>query len=115
MEFMLLIYDDESSMKNATKEQMGEMFKAYGAYTEELKGAGAMRAGAPFQPSDTATTVQVRNGSRATNDGPHSANKEQLGGYYLIDCKDLDEALEWAAKIPSAQFGTIEVRPIMQM
>lgn len=115
MEFMLLIYDNESAMSNATKEQVGEMFKAYGAYTEELKAAGAMKGGAPFQPSETATTVQVRNGSRATNDGPHGPGEEQLGGYYLIDCKDLDEALEWAAKVPSAHHGTIEVRPIMQM
>ena len=115
MEFMLLIYDNEQSMKNATQEQMGEIFKAYGAYTQELKNAGAMRAGNPLQPADTATTVQVRNGDRATNDGPHASGQEQLGGYYVIDCKDLDEALEWAAKVPSAQFGTIEVRPIMQM
>ncbi len=115
MEFMLLIYENEAARKDVTEAQMKEMFAAYGAYTEALKGAGAMRDGRPFQPSETSTTVRMRDGARQTADGPQGNGAEQLAGFYLIDCKDLDEALDWAAKVPSAAYGTIEVRPIMAM
>ena len=88
--------------------------EAYGKYAEELQGAGAMLAGEALQPTTTATTVQVRNGRTLTTDGPFAETKEQLGGFFMIEAKDLDEAIAWAAKIPSATSGSIEVRPIME-
>ena len=88
---------------------MGE----YGAYTEGLRAAGKFVAGDGLQPTSTATSVRVRDGERLVTDGPFAETKEQLGGYYLIEAESLDEALEWAAKVPSARLGTIEVRPVM--
>ena len=87
--------------------------QGYGAFTQEVKEKGLMVAGDPLEKSTTATTVRVRGGSTETTDGPYAETKEQLGGYYILDCKDLDEAIECAAKIPSAAFGSIEIRPIM--
>jgi hypothetical protein len=83
------------------------------AYTEALQGAKVMVAGDALQPVATATSVRMRDGDRIVTDGPFAETKEQLGGYYLLDCKDLDEALAWAAKCPGAFTGTIEVRPVM--
>ena len=111
MRYMFLIYDREAEFATRTDNLMPE----YGAFTEEVNRAGVMRAGDPLQPVGTATTVRVRNGKAATTDGPFAETKEQLGGYYILDCKDLDEATSYAAKIPSAKFGSIEVRPIMEM
>ena len=115
MEYMILIYDDEAAGANAPKEAVEKMFGEYRAYSASLVEKGAMRNGNPLQPSATATTVRLRNGERQTADGPHRAGGEQLGGYYIIDCADLDEALDWAAKVPSAAYGTIEVRPVLAM
>jgi hypothetical protein len=92
-----------------------EMFAEYGRFTEAVQKAGAMRSGAPLQPTETATTVRVRNGERVTTDGPFAETKEWLTGFYLLDCRSLDEALEWAAKIPGAKYGSIEVRPLMEI
>ena len=86
---------------------------AYEAFGREVTESGAMLGGEGLQPSGTATTVQVRDGQTLTSDGPFADTREQLGGYYLLDCRDLDEAIGWAAKIPGAQNGTIEVRPVM--
>ena len=113
MEYMLLIYEDEAILERQSDAQRQEIWTAYAEYSKALAEAGAMRAGAPLQPTATATTVRVRDGSTGTTDGPFAETKEQLGGYYLVDCKDLDEALAWAAKIPAAAFGSIEVRPVM--
>ena len=114
MQYLLLIYDNEkvwADMSEAeTKKYMGE----YYAFTEELKKAGKLVAGDALQPTHTATTVRVREGKRLTTDGPFAETKEQLGGYYLIEAKDLDDAMQWAAKIPSARIGSIEVRPIQK-
>jgi hypothetical protein len=114
MQYMLLIYDNEKlwpQMSEAeSKKYMGEYF----AFTEELKQAGKLIAGDALQPTAKATTVRVRDGKRLTTDGPFAETKEQLGGYYLIEAKDLDEALAYAAKIPSARLGSIEVRPVMK-
>lgn len=111
MRYIFLIYDAEAEMANRTDNLMPE----YGAFSEEVAKAGIMRAGDPLQSSDSATTVRVRGGKASTTDGPFAETKEQLGGYYILDCKDLDEAIAYAAKIPSARFGSIEIRPIMEM
>jgi hypothetical protein len=87
---------------------------AYYAFTNDSRAAGVNRGGEALQPTSTATTVRVRDGKTVTTDGPFAETKEQLGGYYLFECKDLDEAIQWAAKIPGAKFGSIEVRPIWE-
>ncbi|HXZ57548.1 MAG TPA: YciI family protein [Gaiellaceae bacterium] len=110
---MLLIYGDQSQRGSMSEEEMGQIFQAYGAYTQELQTSGAMVAGDALQPIETATTVRVRNDETLTTDGPFAETKEQLGGYYLVDVSSLDEALEWAAKIPGARHGSVEVRPVM--
>ncbi len=89
------------------------MMADYFAYTEEAKKAGVMLAGDALQPISTATSIRERDGNASLTDGPFAETKEQLGGYYLLDCKDLDEATKWAGKIPTAKYGTIEVRPVM--
>lgn len=115
MQYMLLIYGDESRRTTASKADREQMFAAYGAYTEALKKAGAMKHGDPLQSSSTASTVRVNDGKTKVLNGPYAESKEQLAGYYLIDVKDLDAALSWAAKCPGAQYGTMEVRPVMAM
>jgi hypothetical protein len=114
MRYMFLIYADE-----ATDRREGpvgeEMMKAYWGFQQEVEQKGAFVAGAPLESSTTATTVRVRQGSTLTTDGPFAETKEQLGGYYILECADLDEATAWAAKIPSAANGAIEVRPMMDM
>ena len=90
------------------------MLDRWFAYTKELQDRGLMQGGEALQPIATATTVRVRNGDTVTTDGPFAETKEQLGGFYLLNCKDLDEAIEMAAKMPAAPFGSIEVRPIME-
>ena len=113
MQYMLLIYGDDSSWETLTPEQQQEMGAKYFAFTEELRSAGKMVAGDALQPISTATSVRVRDGETLATDGPFAETKEVLGGYYLIDVDTLDEALEWAAKIPGAAYGTIEVRPVV--
>ena len=113
MQYMLLIYGDESSWGNRSEEERGQMMQAYGDYTQELRDSGAMIAGDALEPTQTATTVRVQNDETLTTDGPFAETKEQLGGYYLIEASSLDEALEWAAKIPGARDGSVEVRPVM--
>ena len=112
MQYMLLIYEDERNYMD--QEPSPEMFQPWYDYTEAVKDAGVYVAGAGLQPTPNATTVRVRDGETLTTDGPFAETKEQLGGYYLIDCKDLDEAIAWAARIPSAPKGSVEVRPLMQ-
>jgi hypothetical protein len=113
MQYMLLIYDDEQAWANMSEAESGAVFAEYGTYTQELHDSGAHVAGDALQPVRTATTVRVRDGETLTTDGPFAETKEQLGGYYIVDVASLDEALEWAAKIPSARYGSIEVRPVM--
>jgi hypothetical protein len=90
------------------------MMAEYGTYTEMIKNNGTYLGGEGLQPSSTATTVRVSNGTVSTTDGPFAETKEQLGGYYLLNCKDLDQAIDLASKIPGARFGAIEVRPVME-
>jgi hypothetical protein len=113
VQYMLLIYGDQSQWGSMSEEEMGQVMQAYGTFTQELQDSGAMVAGDALQRTDTATTVRVRNDETLTTDGPFAETKEQLGGYYLVDVGSLDEALEWAAKIPGARHGSIEVRPVM--
>ena len=113
MKYLLTIYNDESGFGEATPEQIRQMMEAYGAFGMEIDEAGAHLAGEGLQPTATATTVRVRDGERLVTDGPFAETKEQLGGFYLLECKDLDEAIGWAAKIPGAQAGSVEVRPVM--
>jgi hypothetical protein len=111
--YVALIYSDESGMASASPEEVEQMAKEYNAFTEEARRAGVFEAGDGLQPTPTATTVRVRDGKLSTTDGPFAETKEQLGGFYVFECKDLDEAIEWASKIPGARFGSIEVRPVI--
>jgi hypothetical protein len=113
MQYMLLIYDDESQMKTATQGDQAAMMKEYGEFTAAISKSGNLKAGDALQPSSTATTVRVRAGKTLSTDGPFAESKEQLGGYYLVEAKDLDEAIKIAARVPSARNGSIEVRPVM--
>jgi hypothetical protein len=114
MQYMLLIFDDEQVWAGMGEEERGKLYEAYGTFTNELRESGALVNADQLQSSSTATLVRVRDGETLTTDGPFAETKEQLGGYYLIEVESLDEAIEWAAKIPSAAKGTIEVRPVVQ-
>jgi len=106
MQYLLLIHDDETA-------DNGDRLPEYIAYTEELRASGSLVGANQLQPTDTATTVRVRGGETLVTDGPFIETKESLGGYYLVEAGTLDEAIEWAAKIPGARTGHIEVRPIV--
>jgi hypothetical protein len=112
-QYMLLIYDDEKVWQGFSEEDRNAIMGEYFAYTDELRQAGAFVAADALQPIGTATTVRVRDGDQLLTDGPFAETKEQLGGYYIVDVESLDEAVQWAAKIPSARYGSIEVRPVM--
>ena len=114
MRYLLMIYADEQIEANMNPQEMEANMGAYYAFTKEVREAGVLQGGEALQPIATATTVRVRNGQTSTTDGPFAETKEQLGGYYLLDCKDLDEAIAYAAKIPGANHGSVEVRPIME-
>jgi len=115
MRYMLLIYDREADMAKMTEAEQGAFFGEYMGFTEAIRKSGHHKAGDPLQPVATATTVRVKNGKTVTTDGPFAETREQLGGYYIVKAKDLDEATAIAARIPSARMGSIEVRPIMEM
>src|SRR3954465_935391 len=114
MKYAFTIYRDESQMETATPEQMQEMSGAYREVTEEMQQKGVLLAGDGLYPTATATTIRVRDGQRDVTDGPFAETKEQLGGFYVLDCRDLDEAIEWASKIPTAVSGCAEVPPAIQ-
>lgn len=113
MQYLALIYSNEADRDNNTPEQGKEIFAKYMAFNEEAKAAGVFVGGDALMPTSTATTVRMRDGKLLTTDGPFAETKEQLGGYYMLECKDLDEAIRWAAKIPTSVHGSIEVRPLM--
>jgi hypothetical protein len=113
MKYMLTIFNDEAGMTEATPDQIKDTMAAYGAFGQAVEDAGVYVTGEGLQPTATATTVRVRDGERLLTDGPFAETKEQLGGFYLLECENLDEAIEWAAKIPGAQSGSVEVRPVM--
>ena len=111
MQFMALIYSSEADGDDVDFETL---IAQYTEFQESASAAGVLVGeGNALQPVSTATSVKLRNGKSVITDGPFAETKEQLGGYYLFDCKSLDEALAWAAKIPSARYGTVEVRPVM--
>src|SRR5947208_15798673 len=113
MEYLLLSPDDESVYATLSENELSSLGEEYGAYTEALKTSGVYRDGRQLQPSSASTTVTVRDGEQVVTDGPFAETKEQLGGFYLIEVESVDEAIEWAAKIPSARLGSVEVRPIV--
>jgi hypothetical protein len=114
MKYMLLLASDPANEPVPDSAEFGPYMAEWAAYSQALAEAGAMVAGEALQGADTASTVQVRDGKRIVTDGPFIESKEVLGGYYVIDVADLDEALDWAARIPNVHFGTVEVRPVMQ-
>lgn len=113
MQFMCLIYSDPALDPAPGSEAFGPFMKGYTDFTQTVINDKKMVAGDALQPVETATTVTVHNGKVETTDGPFAETKETLGGYYLLDCEDLDEALKYAAQIPTAEYGRIEVRPLM--
>ena len=113
MRYMLLIIGDESQYDGRSDEERAAALGRWDEYTKELVEAGAFVAGDGLQSSTTATTLRVENGERVLTDGPFAETKEQVGGFYTIECKDLDEAIDWAAKMPSAEGGITEIRPVM--
>ena len=113
MRYLLLIYVAEATEPPPPEVMAAEM-KAYGAFTEDIRARGLMQAGEALEPTTTATTVRVQDGRTITTDGPYAETKEALGGFYLVDARDLDEAIELAARIPAAKHGAIEVRPIWE-
>jgi hypothetical protein len=112
MQYLLMIYRNEAEFSNMDPATGKQMMEEYGAFTQSIIQSGNFKAGDRLQPATTATTVRVRNGKTLTTDGPFAETHEQLGGYYLIEAKDLDAALGIAARIPGARHGSIEVRPI---
>ena len=111
MQYLLLIYSAESDDGN----QGASLMAGYGAFTQGIVQSGHFKSADRLKPVDTATTVRVRDGKTLTTDGPFAETREQLGGYYLVEAKDLDEAVAIAAKVPTAKYGSIEVRPVWSM
>jgi hypothetical protein len=114
MRYLLLIYTDQESSDAMPADELRAMHEGYLAFTQEVADSGELLGGEALQGLDTATTVRVRGGKTAATDGPFAETKEVLGGFYLVDCKDLDRAIEVAARIPGAAIGSIEVRPIAE-
>lgn len=115
MQYLCLIYQDESAAQNRPKDELDRLYAEYLDFTEDIKKAGRLLGINRLQPARTAATVRVRDGNVVATDGPFAETKEQLGGYYLIEARDLNDAIQTAARIPSARFGSIEVRPVWEM
>jgi hypothetical protein len=113
MQYLLLIYRNEAEQAKMNASELQKLMAEYRAFTQSIIQSGNFKAGDALQMTSTATTVRVRDGKMLTTDGPFAETREQLGGYYLVEAKDLDEALGIAARIPTARMGSIEVRPIM--
>jgi hypothetical protein len=113
MQYLLLIYADEQQYWGLDDEARDALHAEYGSFTESIQSSGAMQGGGQLQPTGTATSVRVRNGETLVTDGPFAETKEQLGGYYVVEATDVDEAIALAERIPSARTGTIEVRPLV--
>ena len=114
MQYLLLIYDNESNWTKLPEADRAKMYQEYGEFTQSIVSSGHMQGANQLDVVSKATTVRIRDGKKLVTDGPFAETKEQLGGYYLIEAKDLDEALAIAARIPSVRAGSIEVRPIMR-
>jgi hypothetical protein len=112
VQYMLLIYAEESRWQRMSDDERNRAMESYRRFTEELRSAGAMVAGDRLQPTANATTVRVRDDEQLVTDGPYAETKEQLGGYYLIEAESLDDAIQWAAKLPGSHHGSVEIRAI---
>lgn len=115
MRYMLLIYTSEAAEAAMSPEQQQAQFAAHIAYAREMRDKGVMVGGDPLLPTSAATTVRLRDGRAVTTHGPFAETAEQLGGFYMIQCENLDEALAWAARNPSSANGSVEVRPVMEL
>ena len=113
MKYLCLIYDDEKKMATMSQAEGDKFMGEYFAFTEDIRKSGHLIAGEALQPVETATTLRLRNGKLSTTDGPFAETKEQLGGFYLVEAKDLNEAMQVASRIPSVRTGSIEVRPVV--
>jgi hypothetical protein len=113
MQYLLLIYGNEAHFNKLSKSEQGKIAEEYGAYTKSISDSGHLRGGNELDITSKAKTIRVRNGKKAVTDGPFAETKEQLGGYYLVEARDENEALALAARIPSVRLGAIEVRPII--
>jgi hypothetical protein len=113
MKYLCLIYDEEKSMEGMSQSDMDAFMGEYNQFTQDVQQSGQFVAGEALHPVQTATTVRVRNGKLSTTDGPFAETKEQLGGFYLVEAGDLNEAIQVASRIPSARTGSIEVRPVV--
>jgi hypothetical protein len=114
MKYVLLLYGDEGRWANMTPEEVAEDVERWSAFGQELTGSGAFVAGEGLDPTTSAITVRIKNGEVVHTDGPFAETREQLGGFYLLECPDLDAALAWAAKVPDlGESGSVEVRPVM--
>ena len=114
MKYLCLIYDEEKKLHAMTKSEADTLMEEYFAFTKAIQQSGNLLGGNDLQPVQNATTVRVRGGKVSTTDGPFAETKEQLGGYYLVEAADLNEAIQIAARIPSAKLGAIEVRPVQE-
>ena len=115
MRYMLLIYASEADHSYMTSEEYATMMQGHSTFAQEAMQRGILMGGAPLQPTSTARTVRIRNGKTLVIDGPFAETKEQLAGTYILDCKNMDEAIELATKIPDVLYGSIEIRPILDM
>ena len=115
MKYLLMIYENEQAWAGLSEAEAGAIFGEYMRFTEDLRVAGKLLGGEPLQPTSTASTVRVRDGKTSVTDGPFAETKEQLGGVYLVEASDLDDALAIAGRIPGARFGSVEVRPVMAL
>jgi hypothetical protein len=112
VKYLLLIYDDPSAFAAAPQEARREMYRAYGDFTAELAAAGKLGPAEELQPPDQAKSVRVRDGRTLVTDGPFAEAREQLGGFFVVEADDMADAVNWAARVPSATYGTVEVRPV---
>ena len=113
MKYLLLLYGDESQWTNASPEDVQGEMEAYEKFGAEVMQAGAFISGEGLEATNAATTLRIRDGETVLTDGPFAETREQLGGFYLLECRDLDEAVAWAKKLPSAYSGSVEIRPVM--
>lgn len=115
MRYLLLIWENEALTAAQSESEQAAVFAEYMTFTDDIRQRDVLRGGDPLLPSETAVTVRVRDGKTVTTDGPFAETREQLGGYYLIECQTLEDACRYAAQIPGARQGAIEVRPIMEL
>ena len=113
MKYLCLIYENEKAYDTMPKEEVDAVFGEYFSFTEGIKQSGHYVGGEALQPTPTATTIRIRNGKVSTTDGPFAETKEQLGGFYLVEARDLNDAIQLASKIPGARYGSVEVRPVV--